>query len=87
MNKNFIISCYQLLPNSYFLLRDQPWEEFGDGNLPNYLKDGYEIFYKQLQSFQKLQRPLTVLEEHELEFMLSSLIHAKNSLFPNSLDE
>jgi hypothetical protein len=81
MKNNFIVSCYCIKPSYYGVLKDSPWEEFEIDNLPDYINDGYNILLKRLLDFKNLKRPLTLYEERELEFMLSSLIHAKNSLY------
>jgi hypothetical protein len=81
MQNNFITSQYLLKPLTWGILHDAPWENFGENNLPEYINDGYQILQKRLESFKDLNRKLTAFEEHELEFMLASLIHAKNVLF------
>jgi hypothetical protein len=81
MKNNFISSAYFIKQTPWGILHDSPWEEFNEKNLPEYIQDGYQIFEHRLQNFKKLNRKLTPLEEHELEFMLSSLIHAKNIYF------
>jgi len=78
--KNFIVESKSYLPVSWLLLEDS-WETFSASHLPGYFKDGYEIFQRRLSEFNSLRRPLTLQEEHNLEFMLSSLIHAKNVMY------
>ncbi len=79
--RDFIASSGFAMSPSYFVLRDRPWEKFGRQDMDGYFKDGYKIFQRRLREFNKLKRPLTLKEEYELEFMLSSLAHAKKVLY------
>ena len=63
------------------IFKEAGWEKFSPTQLPVYFEDGFGIFENRLQKFRKLERVMTYEEERELQFMLESLIHAKNALY------
>ena len=78
--QNYIIREAHFSFNWPALLYDRPWEHFTQADLEIYFQDGCDIFFRRFEEFMDLQRPLSPKQEYELEFMLSSLIHARRSL-------
>ena len=79
-NPGYVYCSNFVLPEFLRMFRDDP-AEFKPDHLVDYFEQGYKMFQGRLDNFSRLKRELTPEEEHELNFMLDSLIHAKNTIY------